>query len=150
MEKNDFLKNLQESVESGEKNDDIVNHLNEIDKKASNVTPTMSKNLEKQFAKVKPEIDEKEREKAEEEYLKLMVEQEENDEKLRFLANIESRNNEIRKMKEEFESVKLGYSKKIETLHKEKINLMVEYEKKYEKKAEDEYDFTPEIDRNLD
>ena len=53
-------------------------------------------------------------------------------------------------MKEEFESVKLGYSKKIETLHKEKINLMVEYEKKYEKKAEDEYDFTPEIDRNLD
>jgi hypothetical protein len=146
----EFLKNLQESVESGEKNDDIINHLNEIGKRADGVTSEMVEDQCKRSAKIKPELNKKEREKAQEEYTKLIVEQKENDEKLRFLANIESRNSQIRTLKDEFETLKIDYGKKIENIHDQKINLMAEFEKKYGKKAEDEYDFGPEPDTTIE
>lgn len=150
--KNDFLKNLQNSLESGKKNDDVVNHLNEIHEKADEITPQdVAEHVERvKNTVVKGEKNEKVREKAEEEYIKIMAEQKVNDEKLRFLALIEQRNVEIIHLKEEFETVKIKYSKKIEDVNNQKITLMVEFEKKYEKKAEEFDDFGREIDTKLE
>lgn len=151
----DFLKNLQESLNSGEKNDDLVKHLEEIDKKADELTSNeaaelLTKRIEDEGDGFAKEMSEDEREKAEEELAELMAEQKENDERLRFLANIEQRNSEIEKLKAEFESVKKGYAVKIEKIQEIKINLMAEFEVKYGEKAEDSYDFGPEPNTDLE
>jgi len=152
MGKEDFLKNLKESLEKGEKNEEVVEHLNEIDKLADQITSgAAAEKLDKRVEEsgVNEEMGEEERKKAEEEYAKILAKQKENDEKLRFLANIEQRNVEISSLKNEFESVKIGYKVKIQQLMEEKITLMAEFEKKYGTKAEEYTDFS-EPDKEIE
>ncbi len=148
----DFLKNLQESLETGEKNDEIVDHLNEIDKKADELTfQDAAEKMDKRIEEAEPlkEMSEEERKVAEEEYSKVLAEQKENDAKLAFLANIETRNAEIKGLVAEFETKKERYSKLIAEIQEIKVNLMAEFELKYGTKAEDEFDFGPEPDTDL-
>jgi len=150
----DFLKKLQESLEKGEKNEDVVDHINEINELADKITAgEAGENLDKRIEEgggVSEEMSEEERNKVEEEYAKIVAEQKANDERLRFLANIEQRNVEIKRLKDEFERVKKGYKVKIAQIHEQKITLMAEFEKKYGTKADDELDFgsksSPEIE----
>lgn len=146
MANDDFLKKLQESLKAGEKNSDIVNHLNEIDKRASQMTgheaaQKMDDRI-KEFGETK-EVSEKERQEAEEELAELMSQQKENDEKLKFLSSIEGINVEIKKTKDKFSEI-------IEVLQQQKITLMTDFEKRYGEKAEDLYDFGPEPNTELD
>lgn len=153
MPTEDFLKKLQESLNKGEKNDEVVNHMNEINELADKITAgEAGEKLDKRIEEsgVSKEMSEEERNKVEEEYTKILAEQKANDERLRFLANIEQRNVKIGNLKSEFESVKKGYEIKIAQIHEEKIMLMAEYEKKYGTKADDEYNSgsksSPEIE----
>ena len=142
----DFLKKLQDSLQSGEKNDEIVDHLNEINEKANKMNfNEAAENLDNRIAEAgaKEKVTEMELKEAEEEYAQVVAEQQKNDEQLAFLAHIESRNAEVKRLKEE-------YSKAIEKIQKEKITLMIEYEKKYGTKATDDFDFGPEQDTELE
>jgi hypothetical protein len=148
----DFLKKLQDSLQEGKKDDSVVDRLKEIDEKADKLTfQEAAENLDKRIEESgsMEELSEENRKKMEDEYAKLIAEQEKNDEKLSFLANIEQRNVEIANLKREFESVKKGYALKIAQIQEEKITLMGEFEKKYETKPEDEYNLT-NIDPKLD
>jgi len=147
MANDDFLKKLQESLHTGEKNDEVVDHLKEIDEKADELTfQKAAENLDKRVEESGSitEMSEEERDQAEEEYAELLAAQQENDEKLRFLANIEERNVAITRIKKEFEEVKKDYSIRVKSIHEQKITLMAEFEKKYGKKTTEEHDFGTE------
>jgi len=164
-----FLDNLKKSLEDEKPNDDVVNHLNEIDKKASTMDEKSAQDaLDKRIkaAGEKPELTQKEREELEKEYVKFQKEEEELNKKLARLAYIESLNDEIRKLKEDFQEIKEKYTKTIQKedfqeikekytktiqeVHDNKIKLMADFESIYGTKAEDEYNFGSEPSTKLD
>lgn len=153
MGNDDFLKQLQNSLISGQKNENIVDRMKEISEKASKMTGLeAAEKIDKRIKAVGEvkKATEEEFKESEEEFIKLLAEQKENDEKLRLLAEIEQHNIEIEKIKFEFEKVKKKYSSTIEAIRKNKITLIVKFEKKYGEKAEDNFDFGPEQNTNLE
>lgn len=151
MGNDDFLKKLQDSLNKGEKNEEITDYLNEINEKAEllkNPIVDIDDRLEK--SGLAEAIDEEKRDDLEKEYQEILSEQQKNDEKLRFLANIEQCNVEITKLKSDFNEVKRKYSEQIQKIQDQKIMLMGEFEKKYGKKAEDEYNFGTEPNTEIE
>ena len=139
----DFLKKLSDSLKTGEKNEELVEHLNEINEKASKMSgQDAAQKMDDRIKEVGEisEVDEEERKEAEQEYAEILAEQKENDEKLRLLANII----------EDFETTKKKYSKLIAEIQETKITLMGDFEAKYGEKATDAFDFGPEPNTELD
>lgn len=155
--KNKFLKKLEDSLKEGKKKDDIINHFNKINKLADNIDiQEAAHRLDERIKHVgeKEKANKETYQEAEEEFVKLMSEQSKSEEKLALLAEIETKNSEIRNLKREYEekviNIKNKYSKIISLIDEKKITLMIEFEKKYGNKAEDSFDFGQQPDKNLD
>jgi hypothetical protein len=148
----DFIKNLQQSLETGDAQSEAAKYLNEIDKKADEIKGDVSEKIDKRIKESgeKVELDEDEREEAQQELVEVMAAQKDNDEKLKCLAQIEAQNARMRRIKDEFSSVKEKFSKKVKEIYEYKITLMVDFEQKYGAKADEVYDFGDEPSTDLE
>jgi len=118
---NNFLENLKQAVESGDasKGVDSINKINEIHKLAS----TMDGNDAKQLNL-----------RAKERMLKL----EEEDHKLRLVANIENGETELKELNKEFKDVSKQYLEIIEKQEELIEEMKNKFNEKYNKDGEEE------------
>ena len=141
--KSDFLKNLQNAVESGDQSIGAtsINKINEIHKLASTMDGEMAEatfNKRVEDAGLKDIIQPEERKlmSVESERERLKIEKEE--EKLKFIADIQNGENELRAVTMELEEVTKQYKNVLETQQEELNILKIKYEAKYDEKYGEE------------
>jgi hypothetical protein len=142
----EFLKKLQDALEKGEKNEEVKQFMDDIDKKADNVEnpeeavkerlknagerelTEEEKELQKELKNLSPE----EAMERVEEFNKIaMVEVEEEDKKWANLAHISNMKTELRTLESDFEALKEKYEKNIADISDSITALEKEFIEKY-------------------
>jgi hypothetical protein len=133
---NDFLKKLKESLESGEKNEDLVSHLNVVEEKSVEISKTgkaeelIEKRLEMAGERVvdlsKDEI--KAINKTSE---RLMNKMKEEDEKWSERALILNMKQDVKKIEDDFKELKEKYLKTIQEMNDRVVELEKAFKQKY-------------------
>ena len=139
----DFLKNLQQAVESGDPSIGAksIEKINEIHKLASTMDgevagASFDKRVEDAGLKDVVLPEERKAMSVESEKQRLKIEMEE--EKLRFIANIQNSENDIKAVLMEFEEMKVEYEKVIKLQEEELSILKIKFEAKYDEKYGEE------------
>lgn len=141
--KSDFLKNLQQAVESGDPSIGAtsINKINEIHKLASTMdgeiaNASFDKRVEEAGLKDIIQPEERKLMSVESERERLKIEKEE--EKLKFIADIQNGENELRAVNAELEEVTKQYKNVLEQQQEELNVLKIRYEAKYDEKYGEE------------
>ena len=133
---NDFLKKLKESLEAGQKNDDIVKHINIVEEKSIKITEEgnaeelIKKRLEMAGDKV-VDLSEDEIKKHNKQSELILSQMKEEDERWSEQALISNMRNEVKNLEEDFEELKEKYQKNMNDMLDRLHQLEKEYEKRH-------------------